>query len=73
MNGEEGKDVLGLRNLHNGSEKLLVDLDVHMEAHLTTRELEKLIDKIKAEIRREVPTVKYLQVELETPRKPSSP
>lgn len=65
----EVQDVLGMKTLHVGSEKLLVTLDVRMEASLTTRELEKLIDKIKYEIRTEVPNVKYLQVELETPKK----
>lgn len=69
LNVDEVKDVLNIKTLHVGPEKLLVDLDVHMEARLTTRELEKLVDKIKKEIRAEVPTVKYLQVELETPRK----
>lgn len=68
LNVDEVQKVLGIKTLHVGSERLLVDLDVHMEANLTTRKLEKLIDKIKREIRREVPTVKYLQVELETPR-----
>lgn len=68
MNIEEVKEVLGIKTLHVGSERLLVDLDVHMEANLTTRKLEQLIDKIKKEIRSEVPSVKYLQVELETPR-----
>ncbi|MGE5041497.1 MAG: cation diffusion facilitator family transporter [Candidatus Levyibacteriota bacterium] len=70
MRIEEVEDVLGMKTLHMGSEKLLVNLDVRMDASLTTRELEKLIDKIKYEIRTEVPNVKYLQVELETPKKP---
>ncbi len=65
---EEVEDVLGMRTLHIGSEKLLVHLDVRMQASLTTREIEKLIDKIKEEIRGEVPNAKYLQVELETPK-----
>lgn len=69
LNIEEVQDVLGIKTLHIGPDKLLVDLDVHMEARLTTREIEKLIDKIKEEIRREVPSAKYLQVELETPRR----
>lgn len=65
---EEVEDVLGMRTLHIGSEKLLVHLDVRMQASLTTREIEKLIDRIKDEIRGEVPNAKYLQVELETPK-----
>ena len=69
LNVDEVTDVLNIKTLHVGPEKLLVDLDVHMRARLTTRELEKLIDKIKQEIRQEVPAVKYIQVELETPGK----
>ena len=55
--------------MHLGSEKLLVNLDVHMESKLNTRELEKLIDKIEERVKKEVPSAKYIQVELETPRK----
>lgn len=64
----EVDDVLDIKTLHVGAGKLLVNLDVHMSAKLTTRELERLIDEIKAKVREVVPTVKYLQVELETPR-----
>ncbi len=63
------EQVLGIKTLHLGTEKLLVDLDVHMQSRLGTRELEKIIDKIKERIREKVPSAKYIQVELETPRK----
>jgi divalent metal cation (Fe/Co/Zn/Cd) transporter len=66
---DEVEDVLGIKTLHIGTERLLVDLDVHMQSRLGTRELEKLIDKIKGKIREKVPSAKYIQVELETPRK----
>jgi cation diffusion facilitator family transporter len=66
---EEVKEVLDLKTLHVGSEKLLVNLEVNMESHLSTRELEELIDRIKERIQIEVPSVKYIQVELETPDK----
>ena len=45
-----------------------MDLDVHMQSKLGTRELERLMDKIKDKIRKKVPSAKYIQVELETPR-----
>ena len=64
---DEVNDILDLKTLHVGAEKLLVNLEVHMNSRLSTRELEKLIDKIKENIQKEVPSVKYLQVELETP------
>lgn len=59
--------VLGLKTLHIGSERLLVNLDVHLKNGLTTNRIEELIDKIKEDIRKEVPEVKHIQVELETP------
>ncbi len=64
----EVEEVLDLKTLHIGSEKLLVNLDVHMNAKLGTRELERLIDDIKEKIRKEVPSATYVQVELETLR-----
>lgn len=66
---DEVEEVLEIKTLHVGPEKLLVNLDVHMNSHLSTRELEKLIERIKERIRGEVPSVKYLQVELETSRR----
>ncbi len=63
----EVESVLDLKTLQVGPERLLVNLDVHMNEHLSTRELEKLIDRVKERIKKEVPSVKYLQVELETP------
>src|ERR1035437_9221151 len=65
---EEVEEVLGIKTLHIGTEKLLVDLDVHMQSRLGTRELEQLMDEIKDKIRKKVPSAKYIQVELETPR-----
>lgn len=62
------EEVLGIKTLHIGSERLLVNLDVHMQSRLSTRELEKIMDEIKERIRKEVPSVKHIQVELETPR-----
>lgn len=62
-------DVLDLKTMHVGSERLLVHLDVHLKSSLTTREIEKLIDTIKAEVQRDVPAVKHIQVELETPER----
>jgi cation diffusion facilitator family transporter len=64
----EVEEILGIKTLYIGTEKLLVDLDVHMQSKLGTRELERLMDEIKDKIRKKVPSAKYIQVELETPR-----
>ncbi len=66
---DEVNRILDLKTMYIGTEKLLVNLDVNMKDKLDTDALEKLIDKIKDEIRGVVPSAKYIQVELETPRK----
>lgn len=60
-------NVLGLRTMIIGSDKILVTIDVHLDNNLTTDDIEEDIDEIKAAIRREVPTAHHIQVELETP------
>ena len=40
-----------------------------MNNDLSTDELEHLMDKVKESIQIQVPSVKYIQVELETPEK----
>lgn len=61
------KEVLDLRTMQIGSNSLLVNMEVHMQDRLTTDELEKLIDKIKNRLLKEVPSIQHIQVELETP------
>lgn len=63
----EVKKVLDLKTLHIGSEKLLVIAEVNLVSSLTTREIEGIIDRIKENIKTEVPQVKHIQVEIETP------
>ncbi len=61
------KEVLELRTMQIGSDKLLVNIDIHLQDGLTTDELEALIDKIKRRIRQKVSSIRYVHVELETP------
>lgn len=63
----EVKKILDLRTMQIGSDKLLVNMEVHMKDALTTDQLEKLIDKIKRRVQKKVPSVQHVQVELETP------
>lgn len=63
----EVKDVLDLKTLHIGPGKLLVNAEVNLNSNLTTKEIEGIVDRIKEDIRREVPEVKHIQVEIETP------
>ncbi|OGE77269.1 hypothetical protein A3J19_00765 [Candidatus Daviesbacteria bacterium RIFCSPLOWO2_02_FULL_41_8] len=67
MTQPEVKDVLDLKTIHIGSEKLLVNAEVSLKSNLTTKDIEGIIDRIKANIKKEVPEVKHIQVEVETP------
>jgi divalent metal cation (Fe/Co/Zn/Cd) transporter len=60
-------EVVDLRTMQIGSDKLLVNIDLHLQDGLTTRELETLIDKIKKQIRQKVSSIRYVHVEIETP------
>ncbi len=65
LNTPEVRKILDLKTLHIGSEKLLVNMEVNLAEDLKTHEIENLIHKIKEEIKKEVPEVKHIQVELE--------
>ncbi|MBU0569508.1 cation diffusion facilitator family transporter [Patescibacteria group bacterium] len=63
----EVKKVISLRTLQIGAEILLVDIEVNLQDNLTTDKIEILIDRIQADIVRQVPEAKEVRVELETP------
>ncbi|MCR4264193.1 MAG: cation diffusion facilitator family transporter [Candidatus Roizmanbacteria bacterium] len=60
-------EVLDLRTMIVGSDKFLVNIEVHMQDQLTTDQLERLIDQIKKEVQDDVPSIQHIQVELESP------
>lgn len=61
------REVLDLRTLHIGPERLLINMEINLADELTTDEIEVLIDKIEKEIKSQVPTATNIQIELETP------
>ncbi|GAC1370460.1 MAG: cation diffusion facilitator family transporter [Candidatus Saccharimonadales bacterium] len=64
---EEVQRVLDLRTMYLGSERLLVNIEVHMQGGLETRQIEQIIDEIKHRVKKRAPIVSHIQVELETP------
>jgi len=60
------RKVIDLKTLHQGSDRLLVNMEVNLDDKLTTNEIERLIDRIEKEIKKEVPSAKSIQIELET-------
>lgn len=65
VDGVEG--VLDLKAIVIGSNRLLVNIEIHAQSGLVTKEIEKLIDLIKDRIKEKIPSVYHIQVELETP------
>ena len=63
----EVKEVLDLRTMQIGPDRLLVNIEVHIKDGLKTDDLEVLIDRIKQRIQEKVSSIRYVQVELETP------
>lgn len=61
------RDVLDLRTMYLGSGKILVILEVHLDDHFTTAQIEVITDTVKSSIQRTIPEVQHIQVEIETP------
>ncbi|MBW3538226.1 cation diffusion facilitator family transporter [Candidatus Parcubacteria bacterium] len=72
LKGTGVKGVLDLRTMYLGSERLLVNMEVHLDEGLHTRQIEELTDEIKRKVKRAVPMVRHIQVEVETPRRRSA-
>lgn len=63
----EVEEILDLRTIYLGSEKIMILLEVHVVDTLTTNQIEKLIDSIRANIKAQIPEAYHLQIEIETP------
>ncbi len=63
------EEVLDLKALVIGSNRLLINLEIHVKSGLVTEEIEGLIDKVKSRIKERVPSTHHIQIELETPEK----
>lgn len=60
------RSVEDLRTMYLGSDKLLVNLEVNLDPKLHTRQIEKIMDLIKADIKNQLPNVVHIQVEIES-------
>lgn len=60
------KSVRDLKASHIGPEEILINIEINAQDNLKTDELETLIDKVKDEIRKDLPSAKHIQVELES-------
>jgi cation diffusion facilitator family transporter len=58
------KKIRRLQTVYEGSSRLLLLLDLHLENDLTTDQIEKLTEDIKDEIKKTVPAVFNIQIEI---------
>lgn len=58
--------IKDLKATHSGPESILVNIEVNAKNDLTTDQLEKMIDDVKFEIKKDLPSAKHIQVELES-------
>ncbi len=58
--------VRDLRSMYVGSERLLVTMALDIEPRLKSRNLGKLLDKIKTAVKHKTPAIHHLHIELET-------
>lgn len=65
---EHINSIQDLKAIHMGPENILINIEVNAKDGLTTDELEQVIDKVKDEIRKDLPSAKHIQVELESGR-----
>ncbi|MBI4032492.1 cation diffusion facilitator family transporter [Candidatus Berkelbacteria bacterium] len=61
--------VLDMKTFLAGPDNLVVNMEIHAANDLTTDDLERVIDQVKADIIKAVPETTHVQVELETPRR----
>jgi cation diffusion facilitator family transporter len=66
---DEVHEILNLKTMHIGPDKLLVLLDVNMQDDLESRDIVRLNEAIKNKIRKLVPAARHIQIELEAPTK----
>jgi cation diffusion facilitator family transporter len=64
---KEVEEILDLRTLYLGSEKIMVLLEVHLNENMNTNGIEHLLDEIRLSIKKDIPQAYHLQIEVETP------
>lgn len=60
------RSVQDLKATHMGPGNILINIEINAQDDLTTNQLEKVIDKVKDEIRKDLPSANHIQVELES-------
>lgn len=61
------EDILDLKTMVIGPDKLLINAEVHLNDRLTTNHIEKVMDELKAAVEERVPQTAHIQIEPETP------
>jgi len=60
-------EVVDINTMHIGPTEILVNVEVNLDNFLVTDDIEKIMDKIRENIRKEIPAVTHIQIEVESP------
>jgi len=61
------KEVLDLKTMIIGLGKILVNVEIKVNNNLKTKQIERLMDRIKQKVKKNIKEVYHIQIELETP------
>ncbi len=59
--------VVDINTMYIGPTEILLNLEVNLDNYLVTDDIEKIMDKIRENIRMEIPVVTHIQIEVESP------
>ncbi len=60
-------EVVDINTMYIGPTEILLNLEVNLDNYLVTDDIEKIMDKIRENIRIEIPAVTHIQIEVESP------
>lgn len=64
---KEIRKILDLRTMYMGPDNIMISTDIYLKETLTTKEIEKLVDKLQTHLQEKIPEAKFIQIETETP------
>ena len=60
-------EVVDINTMYIGPTEILLNIEVNLDNYLVTDDIEKIMDKIRENIRKEIPAVTHIQIEVESP------
>lgn len=62
---DEVKSIVNLKTMHLTPNEILINSDIDFKENLSTHTIDKAIDKIETEIKKQIPAAKHISIEVE--------